>query len=102
MLCAREISINLLCKSCSRKMMIKLTSGLNFINVLRADFTHADPKSAKKTVKSSSFFALSGSASIKAARRMLVKLTPENEQNCRQTWKHLWKVETEPEHGKIA
>ena len=36
---------------------------------------HADPKSAKKTVKLSSFFVLLGSALIKAARRMLVKLT---------------------------
>ena len=49
---------------------------VNFINVLRAAFTCADPKSAKKTVKSSSFLALSGSASVKAARRMLMKLTP--------------------------
>jgi hypothetical protein len=28
-----------------------LIQGLNFINVLRAAFTHADPKRAKKTVK---------------------------------------------------
>ena len=34
------------------------------------------PKAQKKTVKSSSFSALLGSASVKAARRMLVKLTP--------------------------
>ena len=50
--------------------------GVNFINVLRAAFTHADPESAKKTVKSSSFFALLGSARVKAARRMLMKLNP--------------------------
>ena len=49
---------------------------VNFINVLRAAFTLADPESAKKTVKSSSFFPLSGSAGVKAARRTLVKLTP--------------------------
>ena len=49
--------------------------GVNFINVLRAAFMPADTKSAKKTVKSSNFFALLGSASVKAARRMLVKLT---------------------------
>ena len=36
----------------------------------------ADPKSAKKTVKLSSFIALLGSAGVKAARRMLVKSTP--------------------------
>ena len=36
-----------------------------------------DPKSAKKTVKLSSFIALLGSGRVKAARRMLVKLTPD-------------------------
>jgi len=50
--------------------------GVNVINVLRAAFTLADPKSTKKTVKSSSFFALSGSVSVKAAHKMLMKLTP--------------------------
>ena len=38
----------------------------------------ADTKSAQKTVKLSSFFALSGSGSVKAARRMLMKLNPEH------------------------
>jgi len=36
----------------------------------------ADPKSAKKTVKLSVFFALWGSALVKAAQRTLMKLTP--------------------------
>ena len=35
-----------------------------------------DPKSAKKTVKLSSFIMLLGSSCVKAACRMLVKLTP--------------------------
>jgi len=40
------------------------------------DIFFADPKSAKKnTVKPSVFFALVGSARVKAARKMLVKLT---------------------------
>jgi len=30
--------------------------GVNFINVLQAAFTHADPESAKKTVKSAVLF----------------------------------------------
>ena len=38
---------------------------------------HADPKSAEKAVKLSSFIALLGSAQVKAARKMLVKSTPE-------------------------
>ena len=36
-------------------------------------FTHADPLSAKSLTV---FFALLGSACVKAARKMLVKLTP--------------------------
>jgi len=36
-----------------------------------------DPKSAKKTVKLSVFFALLGYVRAKAARKMLVKLTPD-------------------------
>ncbi len=39
-------------------------------------FLQADPKSIKKTVKLSIFFTLSGSTSIKALRKALVKLTP--------------------------
>ena len=51
-------------------------TGVNFTNVLWAAFMRADPKSAKKTVKLSSFIALLGSASVKAARRTLVELNP--------------------------
>jgi len=41
---------------------------INFSNVLRAAFTRTDPESAKKKVKSSLSFALSGSACVKAER----------------------------------
>ncbi len=55
---------------------IALPPGVNFSNILQAAFTHADLKSAKKTVKLSvSLFALLGSALVKAARRTLIKLT---------------------------
>ncbi len=57
-------------------MLVKLTTGLNFINILSTTFTRADPKSIKKTVKLSIFITLSGSMSVKAAHKMLVKLTP--------------------------
>jgi hypothetical protein len=53
-----------------------LSPVINFINVLRTAFTHADPASVKKTVKFSIFFMLLGSPNIKAARKMLVKLAP--------------------------
>ncbi len=50
--------------------------GVNFINVLQAAFTQADPKRVKKTVNLSVFFTLSGSVRAKAAHRTLMKLTP--------------------------
>ncbi len=55
---------------------MKLTPGLNFINVLLTAFTLPDPKSVKKTVKLSIFFTLWGSTSVKAVHRTLMKLTP--------------------------
>ncbi len=50
--------------------------GVNCINIIRATFTSTDPESTKKTVKLSVFFVLSGSAHIKFASKMLMKLTP--------------------------
>jgi len=53
--------------------------GVNFNNVPQAASTHADPKSAKKTVMLLSIcLALLGSAGVKAALRTLMKLTPGN------------------------
>ena len=52
-------------------------SGVNFTNILQAQKLLVDPKSTKKTVKLSSFFALLGSVIVKAARRTLVKLNPD-------------------------
>jgi len=43
----------------------------------QAAYTPTDPESAKKTVKLSIFFALLGSEQAKAARKMLIKLTPK-------------------------
>jgi len=53
-----------------------LQAGVNFIHILRALYMRQDPESAKKTVKLSIFFALSGSACTKGARRTLMKLAP--------------------------
>jgi len=58
------------------KMLVNLTPGLNFINVLRTAFTHVDPKYAKKTVKSA--VVLLGPTTVKAAHKMLVNLTPDD------------------------
>jgi len=49
---------------------------VNFINVLRAAFVQADPKSVKKTDNLTVFYTLLGSEHSKAAHRTLMKLTP--------------------------
>jgi len=51
-------------------------SGVNFINILRAAFGRTDNRSAKKADNLTVFLALLGSAGIKAACRMLMKMTP--------------------------
>ncbi len=53
-------------------MFLKLTPGFNFINM--RIHPHVDPKSAKKTFKSS--VMLLGSAHAKTVRKTLVKLSP--------------------------
>ncbi len=55
---------------------MKLTLGLNFIKVLQAAFTLADHECAKKRQSSwQCCLALLGLASVKAARKMLMKST---------------------------
>jgi len=54
-------------------MISLMTSSVDFTNVLRKAFMRADPKSPKNTV----FFALLGSAPVKAACKMLMKLTSD-------------------------
>jgi len=56
-------------------MMIILTQGVNFTNVLCAAFMLVDPERVKNTVSHQYFFTLLRSASVKAVRRMLMKLS---------------------------
>jgi len=51
-------------------MLMKLTPGVNFTNILCKAFTRADPQSAKKIDNLTEFLALLGSAFIKAACKM--------------------------------
>jgi len=44
----------------ARKMLMKLTPGVDFINILRTAFTHVDPECAKKTVKAAVSFGTFG------------------------------------------
>jgi len=57
-------------------MLMKLTPGTDFTNVLRAAVMPADPKSATRQSGHLCLLVLLGSACVKAAHQMLVKLTP--------------------------
>ena len=52
-------------------------SGVNFINVFTRSFYTSRSQRRKKLLDLTLFFALTGSAIVKAARIMMVKLTPE-------------------------
>jgi len=54
----------------ARRSLMKLTPDVNFINTLCAAFTHADPKSTKKTGNFLPF------QDLKAVHRTLMKLAP--------------------------
>jgi len=53
-----------------------LSRGVNFIIVLQAAFTCADPESVKIKLSCQYLFTLLGYVGVKAASRMLMKLTP--------------------------
>ncbi len=56
---------------------MKSTLGVNFINVICAAFTCADPESIKFFDNLTIILMHLGSAHVKAAHKMLMKLTPE-------------------------
>ncbi len=65
-------------------MLVKLTPGLDFINVLRTAFTPVAPQSIRTQSSCQYLFTLWGSTSVKAVRRTLMKLHPdvrEDQQN---------------------
>jgi len=80
--------------------------GVNFINILGAAFMRTDPESAKKTDNLTVFFSLLGSAHIKLARIVLVKvkLIPDGLQfeksyfKCKLTLKTILKLYFEGEN----
>jgi hypothetical protein len=53
-----------------------LSPGVDFPNILRTAFAHADPKSAKKYSQAVSSFFDFEIWGVKAAYKMLAKLTP--------------------------
>ncbi len=66
----------LLYKKTACKMLLRLTPGLDFINVLRTAFTPVGPKSVKRYQRLDWVLTLLGPTSVKAVRRTLMKLTP--------------------------
>jgi len=60
----------------TKKNLVGLAPEVNLINILQTAFASADPESAKNTVKSSVFFVLLGSSSVKTVHKTFVKLTP--------------------------
>jgi len=62
------------CRSLRRKDRCR--PGVNFINILGAAFTRTDLKSAKKNDSLTVFFVPLKFACIKAACKLLMKLTP--------------------------
>ena len=59
-----------------KKVKKLMPSRVNFNKILRAAFTHADPKSAKKDSHLKKIFVLLKSAWVTAVRKMLMKLIP--------------------------
>jgi len=60
----------------SRKMLVKLTPGVNFINVLRTAFTLVGPKSVKRYWQLDWVLTLWGTTGVKAVHRTLMKSSP--------------------------
>ncbi len=54
---------------------------VNFINILCATFSRPDPKSAKRYWQLDWILAFLGSVCVKAARKTLIKLTPDHNDN---------------------
>ncbi len=73
----RKVWRNTLEQKAAHKMLLRLTPGLDFINVLRTAFALVDPKSVRTQSSLQYHFTLLGSTSVKAVRRKLLKLTPE-------------------------
>ena len=60
------------------KFSVFITSGVNFINVFTPSFYTCRSRERKKLPKLTVFFALLGFACVKAACKMLVKLSPDH------------------------
>jgi hypothetical protein len=57
-------------------MLVKLTTGVNFINILRTAFALVAPRGVRIQSNCQCLFTLLESTSVKAVCRMLMKLSP--------------------------
>ncbi len=58
------------------EMLVKLTTGVNFINVLHTFFAHVDSKLAKNTVKSALSFYAFGLCKHKSCMKNVDEIEP--------------------------
>jgi len=76
-LLVQENYVNTFIQKAEHQMLIKLTPGVNFINILCSHFTCQDPQSVNIQSSCQYLFTLLGSEGIKAAHKTLMKLTPD-------------------------
>jgi len=72
-------------EKCARKTLMKLTPGVNFINILQAHFLYESELSSFSLVTFCCVIFLGQNIGAKCARKMLMKLTPESS----NSWEHL-------------
>ncbi len=73
----QENYVNTFIQKAAHQILIKLTQGVKFINILCIDFTRQDPQSVNIQSSCQYLFTLLGSEGIKDAHKMLMKLTPD-------------------------
>jgi len=74
-------------------MLVKLATGVNFNHVPQAALKYKYYKSAKQTVNLSVFFALSGFSCAKAARKMLLKLITDRDENVKVFYENIMETQ---------
>ncbi len=80
-------------------MLVKLTPGVHFINIIRTAFTLVDPKSVKKIDNLNVFPTLLGSGCVKAVHRKLMKFSPGVNFTC---FTHSFSAPRSQKHKKLS
>ncbi len=70
------LGAKILFEKCEHLTLMKLTTSVNFVNVLRTSFVPVDPKSTKRYWRLDWILTLLGAMCVKAVHRTLMKLRP--------------------------